>query len=331
MKLLRLLLCGIAALAALVYSLRFGAVTLSLNDVIQLLNPALPEETDMALYHKIVWSLRLPRALLAMTCGGGLALAGAVLQTLTRNPLADPWLLGISSGAGLGAVVIIALGIQPLLTAIPSGAFAGALCAFGLVLLLAGLAVTQPARFILSGVAVGQLLSALTSLIVFWQTDATTSRGFTFWLLGAFGQATWAQVAICATALFFVGALCLAMSPTLNVMALGNVAAKGLGVNVIALQISLYLAITLLTATLVSFCGAIGFVGLTVPHLAKLIIGNRHQWVLPASILCGAMLTLVSDSLARTLFSPRELPPGIITALIGVPVFLLALHRRPNP
>ncbi|WP_279044998.1 FecCD family ABC transporter permease [Cedecea davisae] len=331
MKLLRLLLCGIAALAALVYSLRFGAVTLSLNDVIQLLNPALPEEPDMALYHKIVWSLRLPRALLAMTCGGGLALAGAVLQTLTRNPLADPWLLGISSGAGLGAVVIIALGLQPLLTAIPSGAFAGALSAFGLILLLAGLAVTQPARFILSGVAVGQLLSALTSLIVFWQTDATTSRGFTFWLLGAFGQATWAQVAICATALFFVGALCLAMSPTLNVMALGNVAAKGLGVNVIALQISLYLAITLLTATLVSFCGAIGFVGLTVPHLAKLIIGNRHQWVLPASILCGAMLTLVSDTLARTLFSPRELPPGVITALIGVPVFLLALHRRPNP
>ncbi|SQC92851.1 Probable siderophore transport system permease protein yfiZ precursor [Cedecea neteri] len=189
----------------------------------------------------------------------------------------------------------------------------------------------QPARFMLSGVAIGQLLSAITSLIVFWQTDATTSRGFTFWLLGAFGQATWPQVAICAAALFFVGTLCLAMSPTLNVMALGNLAAKGLGVNVFALQISLYLAITLLTATLVSFCGAIGFVGLTVPHLAKMIIGNRHQWTLPASILCGAMLTLVSDTLARTLFAPRELPPGVITALIGVPVFLLALRRRPPP
>lgn len=331
MKPLRLLFCGIATLLALIYSLRFGAVTFPLDEVIQLLHPAPVEEPRMALYQKIIWSLRLPRALLAMACGGGLALAGAVLQTLTRNPLADPWLLGISSGAGLGAVTIIALGVQPLLTAMPAGAFIGAMAAFGLVLLLAGRTITQPSRFMLSGVAVGQLLSALTSLIVFWQTDATTSRGFTFWLLGAFGQATWPQVAVCSAALFFVGALCLAMSPTLNVMALGNIAAKGLGVNVIALQMLLYLAITLLTATLVAFCGAIGFVGLTVPHLAKLIFGNRHQWTLPACILCGAMLTLVSDTLARTLFAPRELPPGLITALIGVPVFLFALRQRPHP
>lgn len=162
---LRLLLCGVVTLLGLIYSLRFGAVTLSLSEVIQLLHPAPVEEPRLALYQKIVWSLRLPRALLAMICGGGLALAGAVLQTLTRNPLADPWLLGISSGAGLGAVTIIALGVQPLLTAMPGGAFIGALAAFGLVLLLAGRTIMQPARFMLSGVAIGQLLSAITSLI----------------------------------------------------------------------------------------------------------------------------------------------------------------------
>ncbi|WP_336982399.1 MULTISPECIES: FecCD family ABC transporter permease [unclassified Cedecea] len=331
MKPLRLLLCAIVTLLGLIYSLRYGAVTLSLSEVIQLLNPRPAEDPVLALYQKVVWSLRLPRALLAMACGGGLALAGAVLQTLTRNSLADPWLLGISSGAGLGAVLIIALGVQPLLIAMPSGAFIGALTAFALVVLMAGRAVTQPARFMLSGVAVGQLLSAFTSLIVFWQTDATTSRGFTFWLLGAFGQATWQQVAICSGALFVIGTFCLALSPTLNVMALGNVAAQGLGVNVAALQMWLYLSITILTATMVAFCGAIGFVGLTVPHLAKLMFGHRHQWVLPASVFFGALLTLASDTLARTLFAPRELPPGVITALIGVPVFFLALRHRPQP
>lgn len=278
----------------------------------------------------IIWLLRLPRSLQAAVSGAGLALAGAVLQSLTRNPLADPWVLGISSGASAGAVLVIVLGFSQGFISVPLSAFAGALCAFALVLLLARHALAEnTVFFVLTGVAVTQLLSAVTSLITLWRADADTTRGVMFWLLGSFSQAQWPQVALCLLTLIPVFMLCWLRAAELDAMSFCSLTAASLGVNVAGIRLLMYCLLTVLTAVIVSSSGAIGFIGLTVPHITRRLIGHRHRILLPASLLCGAIFTVAADTLARTLFAPRELPVGILTALIGVPVFLhLIAHRK---
>lgn len=311
----------------------YGPAPISLHDAWRILSAPGAANADggSEIYQRIIWSLRLPRALLAAVAGAGLALAGTVLQSLTRNPLADPWILGISSGAGVGAVLVLVLGLGGGLLSVSGGAFIGAAGAFALVLLLAGRSLNaESSLFILAGVAVTQLLSALTSLITLWQADANATRGVMFWLLGSFSDARWSQVGLCTLLLAAALAICWLKAGELDALAFGGLTAASLGVAVAPLKLLLYGITMALTAVIVAFSGAVGFIGLTVPHVARLLVGPRHRVLLPASALCGALFAVAADTLARTLFEPRELPVGVLTALLGVPVFLALLYRKIN-
>lgn len=276
----------------------------------------------------IVWDLRLPRTLLAALCGAGLGLCGAIMQSLLRNPLADPFVLGISSGASTGAVLIVILGVGSGVIGLSSGAFIGAVTSFALVLLLAHAAGGTPDRVILAGVAATQLFSALTSFIVITSADPEQTRGVMFWLLGSLGGADWLDVALCAAVVAVGLVVCLTHSRALDAFAFGEDAASSLGVNVWRVRVTLLLATALMTAVIVSVAGAIGFVGLVLPHAARALVGSNHRRLLPASALIGSIFLVWVDAVARTAIAPQELPAGVVTALVGVPAFAVILWRR---
>ncbi|MGH1563873.1 FecCD family ABC transporter permease [Mumia sp. DW29H23] len=276
----------------------------------------------------IVWDLRLPRTVLAALCGAGLAVCGVVLQSLLRNPLADPFVLGISSGASTGAVAIVVLGVGAGSVGLATGAFAGALVAFGLVLVLATAAGGTTDRVVLAGVAATQLFSALTSFIVFTAADAEQTRGVLFWLLGSLASATWTDVAACAVVVLVGLVACLVSASSLDAFTFGSDAAASLGVGVGRTRLLLLAVTALMTAVIVSTSGAIGFVGLVLPHVARALVGVRHRLVLPISALVGAVFLVWVDTAARTVLDPQELPVGVATALIGVPGFVLVMLRR---
>lgn len=275
----------------------------------------------------IVWQLRLPRTLLAAICGAGLALCGAIMQSLLRNPLADPFVLGISSGASTGAVMVAVLGIGGGLVSLSMGAFVGAVVAFVAVIALAAGAGGGTAKVILAGVAGTQLFSALTSFIVMSSADAEQTRGVLFWLLGSLSGADWADVVVCGIVTLFGIVACLFVASSLDAFTFGNSAAASLGVSVKQIRILLLTVTALITAALVSAAGAIGFVGLVLPHAARFLVGPRHSRLLPATALVGAIFMVWVDAVARTLFAPQEIPVGVVTALIGVPAFALILFQ----
>ncbi|WP_017557640.1 FecCD family ABC transporter permease [Nocardiopsis baichengensis] len=290
-----------------------------------------PESGLSAVREGIVWELRLPRALLAAVCGAGLAVCGAVLQSLLRNPLADPFVLGVSSGASTGAVLVLVLGVGGGLFSLSTGAFAGACVSFALVLLLSRLSGGTTAKVVLSGVAVMQLFSALTSLIVYSSADAEQARSVLFWLLGSLSGARWDDVWPCAAALVAALAVFASRARELDAFAFGEDAAAALGVAVGRTRLVLLLATALLTAFLVSSAGAIGFVGLVLPHAVRALTGPGHRHVLPASALAGAVFLVWVDALSRNVFAPQDLPVGVVTSLIGVPAFMYILYRgRPS-
>ena len=278
------------------------------------------------LIDSIVWQLRLPRVLTAGLVGAGLALSGAVMQSVTRNPLADPYLLGLSSGASVGAVCVVILGIG---FALPAAAFAGALLALVATLSIAKVGGTiTPVRAILAGLAIAQLAGALTSFIIFWAAKGDSYREILNWLLGSVAGATWESVAIAATAVAFVGTGILLSATRLDAFAFGDTSAASLGINVNRTRWALLGAVALLTGAMVAVSGSIGFVGLILPHLVRGISGPGHRRLLPLVAVCGALFLVIADTLARTVFDPRELPVGIITAFIGVPVFILLIKRK---
>jgi len=275
----------------------------------------------------IVRTLRLPRAILAFLVGGSLALSGAGLQALVRNPLADPFLLGLSGGAGLGAVAAIALHLAGP-WALPLAAFGGALGAMALVyrLGLVGGAALDPRILILAGVAVGAFAAAVTTAIVSL-SDAAELRNAFLWLWGGLSGASWDTVLLLCVYAPLPVAVLLAAARPLDLLALGEEPARHLGADVEPLKRRVYVAASLLTAAAVAVSGVIGFVGLVVPHAMRLLWGHRHRPLLPAAFLGGGALLMVSDTVARVAVAPRELPVGIVTALIGVPVFALLLRR----
>ncbi|WGI35696.1 FecCD family ABC transporter permease [Mycolicibacterium aubagnense] len=275
----------------------------------------------------IVWELRLPRALLAASCGAGLGICGAILQSLMRNPLADPFMLGISSGASTGAVLVVVAGIGGALT-LSGGAFIGAVIAFVLVLALAAVSGGGQDRVLLAGVAGTQLFSAATALVVFSSADAQQTRGVLFWLLGSLAGAGWSQVALCGLICAVCLAICWLHSDALDAFAFGRDAAAALGVSVRRVRAVLLATTALLTAVLVSAAGAIGFVGLVLPHAARMIVGPSHRRLLPVTAITGAIFLVWVDAAARTVFAPQELPVGVVTALVGVPIFMWILARR---
>jgi iron complex transport system permease protein len=285
----------------------------------------LPDSPVSRLRDAIVWELRLPRVLTAMGVGAGLALSGTVMQALTRNPLADPYLLGLSSGAALGAVSLAMLGLTLLM---PVGAFLGSIGALALALLIAGLlGGATPSRAILAGICISALASAATSLLIFWYATGDSYREILSWLMGSLSGSLWADAGLALGALLLCAPLILVSGRALDAFAFGDNAAAALGVDVPRLRWLLLGTTALLTGIMVAIGGAIGFVGLVVPHVVRLATGSRHRVLLPHVMLVGAIFMLWTDTAARTLFDPRELPVGIITALIGAPVFLLVLLR----
>jgi iron complex transport system permease protein len=274
----------------------------------------------------IVWELRLPRVLTAACVGAGLALVGALMQALTRNQLADPYLLGLSSGASLGAVAVLLLGATIVL---PLAAFGGALLALVATLALAGaLGRITPTRTVLAGVAVSALAAAITSFIIFWTATGDSYREVLSWLLGSLAGARWDAVAIAGTAILVLGVPLALTGRLLDAFVLGDTSAASVGVSVERTRWVLLGAGALLTGGLVAVSGSIGFVGLVLPHAVRLVVGPGHRALLPLSALVGAVFLIWADTLARTVFEPRELPVGIVTALIGAPVFAALLARR---
>jgi len=315
-------------LASIAAAVTIGSADLSVPDVIGSIAAHLgigqsPLDT---LRDGIVWELRLPRILTAACVGAGLALSGAVMQALTRNQLADPYLLGLSSGASLGAVSVLLLGVAVLL---PVAAFAGALAALAVTLGLAGaLGRITPTRTVLAGVAVSSLAGAITSFVIFWSVTGDSYRQILGWLLGSLSGARWPAVAIAGIALLVVGVPIALSGRVLDAFAFGDTTASSLGVPVQAVRWVLLGGTALLTGAMVSVSGAIGFVGLVLPHAVRLLTGPGHRALLPLAALVGAVFLVWADTLARSLFDPRELPVGIVTALIGAPVFALLLARR---
>jgi len=311
---------GLLAVASIGLALMVGSLRIAPADVLAALAGQEGNGVD------VVLQLRLPRALAGFACGGLLALAGALMQVLLRNPLADPYVLGISGGAGVGALLAILLG-WPVL-GVDALAFAGAL---GAMLLVFGLAHgdgswTQ-SRLLLTGVIVAAGCGALVALMLTLAPDDRL-RGMLFWLMGDLAQAGSAGPSLLALG----GALLLAMpfARELNLLARGLMQAQALGVAVNRLRYAIFLLASLATAASVTTAGSIGFVGLVVPHLVRLATGNDQRLLLPASVLAGGSLLVLADTLARTLIAPQQLPVGVLTALIGVPVFLFLLSRQPK-
>ncbi|GAB2499315.1 iron chelate uptake ABC transporter family permease subunit [Promicromonospora xylanilytica] len=278
-----------------------------------------------ALRDGMVWQLRMPRILTAAAVGAGLALCGAVMQSLTRNPLADPYLLGLSSGASLGAVLVLLAGVPLLL---PVAAFVGAVGALALALSLAGaLGTITPTRTVLAGLAISQLCAAAVSFVIFWSAKGDAFREVLSWLMGSVASATWTSVAVAGGAVLVLGTLLALTGSVLDAFTFGDTAAAALGVPVNRARWILLIGVALLTGALVSQSGSIGFVGLILPHAVRLFTGARHRLLLPLSALAGASFLVWADTLARTVFEPRELPVGIVTAAIGAPVFAFLLWK----
>jgi iron complex transport system permease protein len=315
--LLVLLSLAILSVASLGVALAVGSLVLPLGDLLAML----AGEDNTA--RSIVFDLRLPRALAAYACGGLLALAGALMQVLLRNPLADPYVLGISGGAGVGALTAMLLGLAGL--GVPGLAFVGALTAMLLVFGLAhGDGSWTQTRLLLTGVVVAAGCGALVALILTLAPEQKV-HGMLFWLMGDLSQATNSLPALAVLVAALVVALPFARE--LNLLARGADQALALGVAVPLLRRVVYVAASLATAAAVTTAGSIGFIGLIVPHLVRLTVGNDQRLLLPASVLAGGSLLVLADTAARTVVAPIQLPVGVLTALIGVPVFLYLLGR----
>lgn len=280
----------------------------------------------------IIWSYRLPRALVAGACGAGLAISGLVLQTLLRNALADPYLLGISAGASTGAVLVAVAGLGATFLPMSAGALMGALAAFALVVGLARLSGGGPsargaAQIVLAGIAGSQLFNALTSFIIARSASAEQARGIMFWLLGNLSGVRWDDVWLAVAAVLMAVGAALLHVRALDAFTFGTESAASLGVPVRRVQGILILATAAATAVLVSITGAIGFVGLVVPHAARFLVGSAHARLVPVSALIGMVFLIAADVIARMLVPGQTLPIGVVTALVGAPAFAIILIR----
>ena len=283
--------------------------------------------------HGILWSYRLPRAILAMACGTSLALSGVVLQALLRNPLADPYILGLSAGASTGAVAVAILGLGAGALTLSGGAFIGALLAFGFVAWLARMAsgdnpgATSSLALLLAGVAGAQLFHALTALIIAKSADANQARGIIFWMMGNLSGSRWPDVYLAVPIAMLGAGVIFAHSRALDAMTFGREAAQSMGISTGFVMTVLIGATALLTAVMVSLTGAIGFVGLVVPHAMRFLVGVRHFVLIPATALAGGVFLILADIVSRVLIPGQTLPIGVVTALVGAPAFAIILVR----
>ena len=313
-----LILFLLLAPLSLLAGVAFGSVDLSLGEVMCAL-----AGQEAGLATDIVWQLRLPRVLAAFACGGLLALAGALLQALLRNPLADPYVLGISGGSAVAVLAAMLFGLAA--TLVNLAALGGALAAVGLVFALGFGRGGNMVRLLLTGVVLSSGFSALISLLLTLAPGAQV-RGMLFWLMGDLSQAQAPGLAWGV----LLAALALAwwQANSLDILGLGELKARSLGVAVRPLQFGIYFTASAATAAVVVEAGAIGFVGLIVPHLIRLLGISHHRWLLPLAVLAGGSFLTLADTLARTVIAPQQLPVGVLTALLGVPLLLFLLTRK---
>lgn len=331
----RLLLLGLSVLLALscAVSLGFGAAQVPLERVLAILGQHLfgivPDPAVSLGQDSIVWQLRAPRVLLGALVGAGLALVGTALQAVTRNPLADPHLLGVSSGAAFGAVlVVLYLGEFAGLLSLPLAAFAGALASMLLVLAIASRSGRlESDRLLLAGVAVSFVMMAASNLLLYLGNPHAASSVL-FWMLGGLGLARWELLWLPALCLALALAVLLWLGRALNALMAGEQSAVSLGLEPRRVRLLVFVVASLLTGVLVSLSGAIGFVGLMLPHVARFLVGAEHRRVLPVAALLGALFLVWVDVAARTWLAPQDLPIGIVTAAIGGVFFLAMLQRR---
>jgi iron complex transport system permease protein len=322
---------ALALLGSVVLAIGLGPAAVPPAGTARLLAAALfggsirPDEVPL---YEIVWQLRTPRVLLAAVVGAGLAAVGVAVQALVRNPLADPFVLGVSSGASVGAVAVLVTGSLAALGvhALSVGAFLGALGATALVGLVARGG--SPLRLVLTGIALAYAFQAAMALLVYLVPQGESTATVLFWSLGGFGGATWESLPVVAVVVVTGGVVLWRGARDLDVLALGDETAVGSGVDAAALRRRLFLLTSVMTGAMVAVSGAIGFVGLIVPHLVRMVAGASHSAVLVVAPLAGALLAVWVDLLARTVVAPRELPLGVVTALVGVPVFLALVRRR---
>jgi iron complex transport system permease protein len=311
----------VALILLFIAELGFGPAGLTLAETLSVLTA---EDASGASY--IVWELRMPRALIACMAGAGLAISGATLQGLFRNPLADPGLLGVSAGSALGAVVAIVLLGSGSFVALALGSVAGA-GAVLFVLLSLSVLHADNSRVLLAGIALNATIAAFIAVLSVIASEAEL-RSATFWMLGSTARAEWQGVAVLAVLLPACLVALVIDARKLDILAVGESAAWQLGVDVSKLRFRMLLVTALLTAGVVSLCGVIGFVGLIVPHVLRLLFGPLHRTLIIESAAWGAVLLMAADLLSRTVAVPAELPIGIITALVGGPFFLALLLRR---
>ena len=312
----------LSPLLALLISLSAGSLNLSWRELFAIIFQGSGTEVEQV----ILWQIRLPRALLAGLVGAALSLSGVTFQAVLRNPLADPYLLGVSGGAALGAVAALTYGFQsPLI--IPLAAFIGALSALLLVYLVAQAHTCSSHTLILSGVMVGSLAAALL-LFLLWQAPADATRQAIFWLAGNLSLADpdWLSWGWLWVAIGFV--LLWSQSLNLDLLTQGEETAADLGLNVGKTRLLLFIIAGALTACAVALAGLVGFVGLVIPHICRLLWGPGHRLLLPFSALLGSTFLIVADAIARSLYAPAEIPVGVVTALLGAPFFLYLLRRK---
>lgn len=314
-----LVLLIILSILSFILAFSVGSYQLSIP---QLSSAFLSSEHSVA--HTLVWELRAPRAYVAYITGALLSLAGVLMQVLLRNPLADPYILGVSGGASVAALTTMFLGISA--SWLPISAFTGAFISILLVFTLAhGQGSWQPTRLLLTGVVIAAGWGAMINFILSISPDKPL-KGMLFWIMG---DISGSSAHISSLILLIIGgAICYLMARQLNILARGELQAGALGVSVKPVRISLFLLASALTAFAVIQAGSVGFVGLIVPHMLRLVSGSDHRLLIPASILLGGSLLVISDTLARTIIAPQQLPVGVITAFIGVPFFLFLLNRN---
>jgi len=319
-RLFVLALFALLAIAGLFLSLTKGSLDIKVEQIIAIL-----QSPQMDAQSQIIWNIRLPRTIVGAFVGVNLAISGAILQAVMRNPLADPHIIGISSGAGLAGVTVMILfpHMDYLITPI---AFLGAMAAAVGIYILAWKNGIKPVRIILAGVAVSAFLGAGISGLMIFYSDRV--HGALMWMVGGLAARSWPHVGIILPYAIIGLILALVCANYLNILQLGDEMARGLGLNVEVVRIAMTAVAALLAASAVSVAGLLGFVGLIVPHAARLLIGSDYRFLLPASALLGIGVVTLSDTLARTMFSPVELPVGIIMAALGAPFFLFLLRRE---
>ena len=333
-RLYGLLGLSIALVVVVVLAVSVGSVHIPFMTTIRILLSKLPlvdiSQTWQINISTIILEIRLPRVILAGLVGAALATAGATYQGLFRNPLADPYLIGVAQGASLGAVIGFLLPVtwhSLRFSIIPLLAFTGALVATAVVYTLARVGKTVPVTtLILAGVALGSLLGSIVSYLII--SSGEKMHGIIFWLMGSFSLSQWSEISIVLPYVAVGTAVIIVFARMLNVMQLDEEQAQQLGINVERLKLILLAAATLITAASVSFVGTIGFVGIITPHAVRLIWGADHRFLLPLSVLSGAIFMILADLVARTVLAPTEIPIGVITAICGAPFFLYLLRRR---